>query len=134
MELLRCICKILYKYYLTLQFRVLTFIQIAVLLVYTHKHTHKTIWGHVIAFSTKNKVCTYNIYELWQFELDFNSKCICHIHYRPDQLVVVTKQVIIEALGVWVSGTPCNKENTIRNFFRVIQILINIPEDDILEW
>jgi len=50
------------------------------------------------------KLITYNVYELWKLETDFDSEYICVIDYRTYEFVVSTEfqQVIVKYLSIWV--------------------------------
>lgn len=49
-------------------------------------------------------VKTHDVDELTEFELDADSKHVGRVDDGSDQLVVVAKEVVIEALGVGVAG------------------------------
>lgn len=48
--------------------------------------------------------CTYDVDELRQFELDADPQHVRRIDDRPHEFVVIRQQIVVEALGVRITG------------------------------
>lgn len=46
----------------------------------------------------------YHVDELGKFELDADPEDVRRVDHRPDQLVVVGQEIVVETLGVWVAA------------------------------
>lgn len=52
----------------------------------------------------------HHVDELAELELDAHGERIAHVQHGPHQLVIVAKQVVVEALRVRVADTSCTCE------------------------